>query len=87
MTLSERCNESHWKLFFSQRVWKGVNPEFGFCFNGKGVFASIKWNGTNINKNSFVPQNEPNTAKLCFSGILKHFRQKLKKKKSLKSKK
>ncbi len=29
---------------------------------------------TKINKNSFSPQNEPHTAKLCFSAVLKQFR-------------
>ena len=29
---------------------------------------------TNIKKNCFSPQNEPHTAKLCFSVVLKHFR-------------
>ena len=30
--------------------------------------------GENINKNCFSPQNEPHTAKICFSVVLKHFR-------------
>ncbi len=37
-------------------------------------FWSNKWNGTNINKNGFHPQNEPHTAKLSLSVILKLFR-------------
>ena len=30
--------------------------------------------GTKINKNCFSPKNESQTAKLCFSVVLKHFR-------------
>ena len=29
----------------------------------------------NINKNSFPPQNDPDTAKLSFSSVFKHFRE------------
>ncbi len=29
--------------------------------------------GTNVNKKKISPQNEPHTAKLCFSVVLKHF--------------
>ena len=43
--------------------------------------STLVW--TNITENSFAPQNEPQTAKLNLSGILKHFYQKLTKKTSL----
>ena len=29
--------------------------------------------GLNINKNSFTPQSEPHTTKLCLSVVFKHF--------------
>ena len=41
------------------------------------LFKQFFWNnpikGDNINKNCFSAQNEPHTAKLCFSVVLKHF--------------
>ena len=30
-------------------------------------------NGSNITDNCFVPQNEPNTVKINFSGVMKQF--------------
>ena len=45
----------------------------------------MKWD--NINGNSCAPQNEPHTAKLSFSGVMKHFLRKLTKNISITSQK
>ena len=41
------------------------------------LFSSNTWKGTNININCFALQNEPHTANLSFSVVLKHFHWKL----------
>ena len=40
----------------------------------KQLFLIKLLKGTNINKNCFSPQSEPQSEKLCFTVILKHFR-------------
>ena len=39
----------------------------------KQLFLIQQVNGDNYNKNCFSPINEPHTAKLCLSVVLKHF--------------
>ena len=73
MTISEKMLRIIKKIIFSQRVWKGTNPELRFWFDEKDFFCSNQWNWTNINENSFPPQNELLSTKLSISGILKHF--------------
>ena len=48
-------------------------------------FVYMETNGTN-KKFDFPPQNEPHTAKLSFSGVLKHFRRNLLKSSHLRQK-
>ena len=73
------------KLFFIDRVWKGANLE-RVLFLMEKAFWVIRWNRTNFTEISFAPQNKPNTAKVSFTGVLKHFHQKLTKTFSLRSK-
>ena len=54
--------------FFPQQVWKGANPVEIQHF----LFKPVKWG--NYYKKLFSPKNEPHTAMLSFSWILKHFR-------------
>ena len=65
------------KVIFSQCIWNGANPEKGFWFNGNDFVWSQQWNRINITEKIFAPLNEPQTAKLTFSCVLKHFQWKL----------
>ena len=66
------------KVIFPQIIWKVANPEERFLFDENDLFCSNLLDGTNITENTFAPHNEPPTAKLSFSGVLKHFCWKLK---------
>ena len=73
MTISERITEILRKFVVFLLTLNRGKPrgKFGFVLNN--TFCSNQKNGTNINKNCFSPQNEPHTAKLCFSVVCKHF--------------
>ena len=61
------------KVFFSTSLKRSKSRgKLGFAVNNP--FGSKQQNGTNINKNCFSLQNVPQTTKLCFSFVLKHFR-------------
>ena len=61
------------KVFFSTSMKRSKSRgKLGFAVNNP--FWSKQQNGTNINKNCFSLQNVPQTTKLCFSFVLKHFR-------------
>ena len=72
---SDYLRKQHWntqKICFSYHVWKRqILRKIWICLNN--CFWSNLWKGININKNCFSPQNEPQTAKLCLSVVLKHF--------------
>ena len=60
------------KVFFSTSMKRSKSRgKLGFAVNNP--FWSKQQNGTNINKNCFSLQNVPQTTKLCFSFVLKHF--------------
>ena len=61
------------KVFFSTSMKRSKSRgKLGFAVNNP--FWSKQQNGTHINKNCFSLQNVPQTTKLCFSFVLKHFR-------------
>ena len=61
------------KVFFSTSMKRSkFRGKLGFAVNNP--FWSKQQNGTNIKKNCFSLQNVPQTTKLCFSFVLKHFR-------------
>ena len=63
---AKNCSE----IYFFQHIWKGQTLK-KISFDENNFFLSNQWNGTNITKNYFLPQND--TAKLSFSVVLKHF--------------
>ena len=66
--------------YFSQWVGKWENPEERNLFEENDFFCSNLFEGTNIIENNFATHNEPPTAKLNFSGLLKLFQGKWQKK-------
>ena len=60
--------------YFSQQVWKVSNPWKMFLFDGNNFFVQTS-KTRQILPNFFPPQNPPYTAKLSFSGVMKHFRE------------
>ena len=72
VTISERSTEILRKFVFLNKFEKDqIKEENLDLFKQLFLIKPVK--GENINKNCFSPQNEPHTAKRCFSVVLKHF--------------
>ena len=72
LTFSEKSPEILRKFVFLNKFEKvKIKRKIWICLNNFFLIKPEK--GTNINKNSFSPQNEPHRAKQCFSVVLKHF--------------
>ena len=71
LTIPKRCLELLRMLFFLNKLenWKTLRIDMKEQFSW-----SNRWNGTNITKTCFHSQNEPESAKLHFSGVLNLFR-------------
>ena len=62
----------HSESLFILQCLKGENPEDNLDLFQQ-MFLIIPVKGININKNSFSPQSEPDSAKLFLSVVLKNF--------------
>ena len=72
LTISESCTEILRKFVFLNKFGKWqILRKIWICLNN--FFLSNHQKGTNINKNCFSLQNEPQTATPCFSVVLKNF--------------
>ena len=72
--LSQKDAQKYLQSLFLSTSLKRSKSRGKLGFVVKKIFVQSIKSWTNINKNCFPPQNEPHTAKLFFSVVLKHFR-------------